>query len=176
MTKAFLPFLPAMVTVQDWRSSDLECYAASPCPCFRYSSLFSNDHSSSISHRECTCLSMGVLDISIAMFSQIQNLLSDGCLSSASKAAIIHIFDVASTSMSCFHFRMWWLFSYSAGQRHCVLVILGPMESPNCVEYEGDYRKSSLLFVSFKEYFLGTSVWQSSANLPFQYTFRIFSS
>lgn len=43
-----------------------------------------------------------LLDISIAMFSQIQNLLSDGCLSSASKAAIIHIFDVASTSMSCF--------------------------------------------------------------------------
>ena len=43
-----------------------------------------------------------VLDIFIAMFSHIQNLLSDGCLPSASKAAIIHIFVVASTSMSCF--------------------------------------------------------------------------
>ena len=55
MPKTSLPFFPAMATVQDWRSSDLECCAASPCPCFRYSSLFSNDHSNSTGHRECTC-------------------------------------------------------------------------------------------------------------------------
>lgn len=154
MPKTSLPFFPAMATVQDWRSSDLECCVAPPCLCFRYGSLFSNDHSNSTSHRECTCLSVGLLDIFIAMFSQIQNLLSDDCLPSASKAAIIHIFDVASTNMSCFPLQNVMAFLLLCWAETLFLVVLGPMGSPNCVEYEGDIEKA-LSFCEFQTVFLG---------------------
>ena len=176
MPKTSLPFFPAMATVQDWKSSDLECCVASPCLCFRYGSLFSNDHSNSTSHRECTCLSMGVLDIFIAMFSQIQNLLSDDCIPSASKAAIIHIFDVASTNMSCFPLQNVMAFLLLCWAETLFFSGSGSHGIPKLCGVWRRYWKSFLLFVNFKQYFLGTSVWQSSANIPFQYTFRIFSS